>query len=222
MFKRVLIANRGEIAVRIARAAAGLGVETVSVFAPADALGLHVRATTASHALKAASDPVAAYLDIEALVAAAETSGCACVHPGYGFLSESAAFARACRDAGLVFIGPNADTLALFGDKTQARSLAQSLDIPVIPGSASLATAEDAATAAGKLGYPVMLKAAAGGGGRGMRAVAEPGEMAAAFARCQSEAKATPSATAAPSSWKSWSSVHGISRCRSWPTGMAA
>jgi acetyl/propionyl-CoA carboxylase alpha subunit/acetyl-CoA carboxylase carboxyltransferase component len=190
VFKRVLIANRGEIAVRIARAAAGLGVETVSVYAPADALGLHVRATTASRALKAASDPVAAYLDIAALVAAAEAGGCDAMHPGYGFLSESATFACACRDAGLVFIGPNADTLALFGDKTQARSLAQSLGIPVIPGSASLATADDAATAAATLGYPVMLKAAAGGGGRGMRAVAEPGEMGAAFARCQSEAKA--------------------------------
>ncbi|HEY3889804.1 MAG TPA: biotin carboxylase N-terminal domain-containing protein, partial [Caulobacteraceae bacterium] len=190
MFKRVLIANRGEIAVRIARAAAGLGVETVGVYAPADALGLHVRAATGSHALAASADPVAAYLDVAALVAAAEAAGCDGVHPGYGFLSESAGFARACRDAGLTFIGPGAEALALFGDKTRARELAKSLDIPVAPGSAALTSADDAGTAAEALGYPVMLKAAAGGGGRGMRAVSGPDAMAAAFARCRGEAQA--------------------------------
>ena len=190
MFKRVLIANRGEIAIRIARAASGLGVESVSVYAPADALGLHVRATTQAVALTGSADPVASYLDIPGLIAAAKATNCDCVHPGYGFLSESAAFARACSEAGLVFIGPDADTLALFGDKTKARALARSLGIPIVPGSAALATAADAATAAKKLGYPVMLKAASGGGGRGMRAVAAESEMAAAFARCQSEALA--------------------------------
>ncbi len=190
MFKRVLIANRGEIAIRIARAAAGLGVESVSVYAPADALGLHVRATTQSYALAASADPVAAYLDIAALVAAAKASGCDGVHPGYGFLSESAVFARACQEAGLVFIGPDARALALFGDKTRARELARSLGISIVPGSTPLASAEEAAADARMLGYPVMLKACAGGGGRGMRMVAGPGEMAAAFARCRSEAKA--------------------------------
>ena len=190
MFKRVLIANRGEIAVRIARAAAGLGVETVSVYAPADALGLHVRATTGSHALAASADPVAAYLDIAGLVAAAEATGCDAVHPGYGFLSESAAFARACQDAGLTFIGPGPDALALFGDKTRARDLAATLRIPIVPGSTLLATAEEAEADASALGYPVMLKASAGGGGRGMRAVSGSDEMAAAFARCRGEAQA--------------------------------
>jgi acetyl/propionyl-CoA carboxylase alpha subunit len=107
VFKRVLIANRGEIAIRIARAASGLGVEQVSVCAPADALGLHVRAATEARALAASADPVASYLDIPGLIAAAKATGCDCVHPGYGFLSESAAFARACGEAGLVFIGPD-------------------------------------------------------------------------------------------------------------------
>jgi acetyl/propionyl-CoA carboxylase alpha subunit/acetyl-CoA carboxylase carboxyltransferase component len=186
-----LIANRGEIAIRIARAAAGLGVETVSVYGPADALSLHVRVTTEAHELKAAgSDPVAAYLNIDGLIAAAKATGCDGVHPGYGFLSESTAFAKACADAGLVFIGPSAETLALFGDKTRARTLAKSLGVPTVPGSVSaLSSAKDAAKVAGEIGYPVMLKAAAGGGGRGMRAVADAKDLAGAFARCQSEAK---------------------------------
>ncbi|MFI4976528.1 MAG: carboxyl transferase domain-containing protein [Caulobacterales bacterium] len=193
MFNRVLIANRGEIAIRVARAASALGVEQVSVFAPADALSLHTRATTQSRALGAAAagDPVRAYLDIEALIAAAKETGCDCVHPGYGFLSENAAFAQRCADAGLVFIGPRPETLALFGDKTRARQLAQSLGVPIVPGSErALQSAHDAIAVATELGYPVMLKAAAGGGGRGMRAVASAEEMPAAFARCQSEAQA--------------------------------
>ncbi|HEY5007648.1 MAG TPA: biotin carboxylase N-terminal domain-containing protein, partial [Caulobacteraceae bacterium] len=190
MFKRVLIANRGEIAVRVARAAAGLGIESVAVYAQADALGLHVRAATQAHALADSADPVAAYLDIAGLIAAAEATRCDCVHPGYGFLSESAAFARACADAGLTFIGPGPDALALFGDKTRARDLAATLRIPIVPGSTPLASVEEAEADAAALGYPVMLKASAGGGGRGMRAVASAAEMAAAFARCRSEAQA--------------------------------
>ena len=194
MFKRVLIANRGEIAIRVARAAAALGVESVSIFAPADALSLHTRVTSESRVLStslASSDPVSAYLDIEALIEAAKTSHCDCVHPGYGFLSENAAFAMRCREEGLIFIGPSPATLALFGDKTKARELARSIGIPIIPGSPhALSSVEDAASIAKTLGYPVMLKAAAGGGGRGMRAVADSAELPASFARCQSEALA--------------------------------
>ncbi|HVN27782.1 MAG TPA: biotin carboxylase N-terminal domain-containing protein, partial [Candidatus Binataceae bacterium] len=195
MFKRVLIANRGEIAVRVARAAAALGVESVSVFAPADALSLHTRVTTESRPLATAqapsSDPVRAYLDIEGLIAAAKASRCDCVHPGYGFLSENAGFAKRCLDEGIEFIGPHPETLALFGDKTRARELARSLGIPIIPGSpTALKNVDDAIAVAKNIGYPVMLKAAAGGGGRGMRAVANAEEMATAFARCQSEAQA--------------------------------
>ncbi len=195
MFKRVLIANRGEIAIRVARAASALGVESVSVYAPADALSLHTRVTTESRALgtsKAPSDdPVRAYLDIEALIETARASRCDSVHPGYGFLSENTAFAKRCLEEGIVFIGPRPETLALFGDKTKARKLARSLGIPIIPGSPqAVEGAEEAMAVAEELGYPVMLKAAAGGGGRGMRAVASAEEMPAAFARCQSEARA--------------------------------
>ncbi|MGO9453336.1 MAG: carboxyl transferase domain-containing protein [Candidatus Binataceae bacterium] len=193
MFKRVLIANRGEIAIRVARAASALGVESVSVYAPADALSLHTRVTTESRAIGTAlaSDPVRAYLDIEALIEAAKSNRCDSVHPGYGFLSENAGFAARCIEEGITFIGPRPETLALFGDKTKARELARSLGIPIIPGSPrAVASAEDAMAVAEAIGYPVMLKAVAGGGGRGMRAIASADEMAAAFARCQSEALA--------------------------------
>ena len=190
--KRVLIANRGEIAIRIARAAAGLGMDSVAVYAPADALSLHTRlATDAREVGTDADDPVAAYLDIEALIEAALETGCDCVHPGYGFLAENPAFAERCAEAGLTFVGPTPAALALFGDKVLARSLARSLDIPVVPGSSRpIATAEQAEELAATVGYPVMLKAAAGGGGRGMRVVAAAEGMADAFARCRSEAEA--------------------------------
>ena len=191
MLKRVLIANRGEIAIRIARAASALGIESVAVYAPADALSLHARVTTTSRALSASSDPVRAYLDIDALIDAAKATRCDCVHPGYGFLSENAAFSKRCVAEGLAFIGPRPETLALFGDKTRARELARTLDIPIIPGSAhAFANAEVALGVAETIGYPIMLKAAAGGGGRGMRTVGSADEMAAAFARCTSEAQA--------------------------------
>ncbi len=193
MFRRVLIANRGEIAIRISRAAAALGVESVGVFAPEDALSLHTRMVTRARPIGGGAErkPLDAYLDIEALIAIAKESGCDCLHPGYGFLSENATFARRCGEEGLTFIGPRAETLALFGDKTRARDLASSLRIPIIPGSAGvLKTADDAAAAADGLGYPVMLKAAAGGGGRGMRRVDSRADMASAFARCRSEAAA--------------------------------
>lgn len=177
VFKRVLIANRGEIAIRVARAASALGVESVSVYAPADALSLHTRVTTESRALgetrsrgsshakdtppAASSDPVRAYLDIDALIEAAKASRCDSVHPGYGFLSEQSAFAQRCLEEGLAFIGPRPETLRLFGDKTQARELAHALGIPIIPGSPhAVASAEEARAIAEQIGYPVMLKAA--------------------------------------------------------------
>jgi acetyl/propionyl-CoA carboxylase alpha subunit/acetyl-CoA carboxylase carboxyltransferase component len=191
MFKRVLVANRGEIAIRIARAAAALNMESVAVYAAVDGLSLHSRVVTKAVAIgDPSTDPVRSYLDVETLIAAAKDTGCDCVHPGYGFLSEKASFARRCMEEGLVFVGPTPETLALFGDKTKARNLARSLDIPIVPGSPhALATHEEAVAVAEKLGYPVMLKAVAGGGGRGLRIVETPGEMQAAFARCQSEAE---------------------------------
>jgi acetyl/propionyl-CoA carboxylase alpha subunit/acetyl-CoA carboxylase carboxyltransferase component len=191
MFKKVLIANRGEITIRIARAAAALGVESVSVHAPIDALGLHTRASTESRAIGGGGDPVKAYLDIEALIEAARETGCDCVHPGYGFLSENAEFARRCLAEELAFIGPWPQTLELFGDKVKARALAASLGVPIIPGSGSaLVDAGAARKEADALGYPVMLKASAGGGGRGMRRVDGPDAMAEAFASAAREAQA--------------------------------
>ncbi len=191
MFKRVLIANRGEIAIRIAKAAAALGIESVSVYAPVDASSLHTRLTTQSRQLAATADAVRAYLDIDALIAVANEAGCDCIHPGYGFLSENGRFAQRCADAGIAFVGPSPASLELFGDKVRARDLARSLGIPIVPGSTrALRSADEAARFAREVGYPVMLKASAGGGGRGMRAVANAGEMSEAYARCRSEAEA--------------------------------
>ncbi|HTE38687.1 MAG TPA: biotin carboxylase N-terminal domain-containing protein, partial [Reyranella sp.] len=192
MFKRVLIANRGEIAIRIARAAASLGVESVAVFTPADSQSLHTKlADKAREIGKNVADPLRAYLDIEAVIAAAKESGADCVHPGYGFLSENAKFAERCRAEGLRFVGPSPAALALFGDKVAARAFAEKHGIPVVPGApGALASSADAKTVAQSIGYPVMLKASAGGGGRGMRIVTGPEEMDEAFARCQGEAQA--------------------------------
>jgi len=195
MFQRVLIANRGEIAIRIARAASSLGMESVAVHAPVDALSLHTRFATQAREIPGwdhkASDPVRAYLDIDAMIAIAKSAGCDCVHPGYGFLSENETFAQRCRDEGLVFVGPRPESLRLFGNKVKAREFAASLGIPVVPGAkAPLASAGEAAGLAAAIGYPVMMKASAGGGGRGMRVVRSAAEMDEAFARCQGEALA--------------------------------
>ena len=187
---RVLIANRGEIAIRIAKAAELLNMGTVAVYACDDERSLHVAAADEAEELPGA-DAVAAYLDIRAVVETALRCGCDCVHPGYGFLAENAAFADACAEAGIVFVGPSADTLELFGDKVRARALAASLDVPVAAGSpGAVADAAAAAEAAAAVGLPVMLKAAAGGGGRGMRAVERIEDIAEAFERCSSEAAA--------------------------------
>ncbi len=192
MIRRLLIANRGEIAVRIARAAADSGIESVAVFAEDDADAAHVRQAARAEAL--AGTGAAAYLDGAGLVAAARRSGCDAIHPGYGFLSEQPAFADACTAAGLLFIGPTAEQLALFGDKTRARDLARRCGVPVLPattGAVSLAAAgaflaEQLADGA----RGVMVKAVAGGGGRGMRIVQRPDDLAEAYERCRSEARA--------------------------------
>ena len=186
MIQSLLIANRGEIAIRIARAAAELGIRTVGVHSADDALSLHVRRMDAMLALPASG--AAAYLDIGRMIAAARESGCDAVHPGYGFLSENAAFARACAEAGLVFVGPAPDALDLFGDKTAARALAQSCDVPVAAGTSGPASLREARDFLSRHGA-IMLKAVAGGGGRGMRVVTAQADLADAYARCQSEAQ---------------------------------
>jgi acetyl/propionyl-CoA carboxylase alpha subunit/acetyl-CoA carboxylase carboxyltransferase component len=185
--KKLLIANRGEIAVRIARTAAEMGIESVAVFSEDDAASLHVKAADAAVPLSGAGP--AAYLDIAGVVAAAKGAGADALHPGYGFLSENAAFARACAAAGLTFVGPTPETLELFGDKGRARALAQSCGVPVLQGTDG-PTMVDQAQAFLAAHGPVMVKAVAGGGGRGMRPATTPDELAAAFERCASEAKA--------------------------------
>ena len=193
LHRRVLIANRGEIAIRIAKAAKALGMETVAVFAPVDGLSLHTKLTTSAHPIdqNGGQNAVSAYLDGASLIKIAKKAGCDCIHPGYGFLSENAEFASLCAAADITFIGPSPSALKLFGDKVAARALAQSLDIPVVPGSrTALASSAEAREAARAIGYPVMLKASAGGGGRGMRAVDGEDDLAEAFDRCQSEAAA--------------------------------
>ncbi|BEP89634.1 hypothetical protein GmRootV77_47080 [Variovorax sp. V77] len=191
MFSKVLIANRGEIAVRLVRALRDLGIASVAVHARDDAAALHVQLADVAVALDATGP--SAYLDVAALIAVAKAQGCDAVHPGYGFLSERADFAQACADAGPVFIGPTPEQLGLFGDKARARELAAQCDVPVMPGSAGAVTlaqaqaffAEQHAQGAG-----VMVKAIGGGGGRGMRAVLTADELPEAHARCMSEAKA--------------------------------
>ncbi len=191
LFSKVLIANRGEIAVRLVRALHDLDIASVAVHARDDAAALHAQLADVAVALDATGP--AAYLDVAALIAVAKAQGCDAVHPGYGFLSERADFAQACADAGLVFIGPTPEQLGLFGDKARARALATQCDVPVMPGSAGAVTlaqaqaffAEQHAQGAG-----VMVKAIGGGGGRGMRAVLDAQELPQAHARCMSEAKA--------------------------------
>jgi acetyl/propionyl-CoA carboxylase alpha subunit len=186
---RLLIANRGEIAIRIARAADDLGLESVAVHAGDERDALHARRATLARELPGRG--VAAYLDVAALIAVARDTGCRWVHPGYGFLAENAAFAAACEAAGLVFVGPDPHGLALFGDKLRARAHAASLGVPVLPGTAAAATLDDARAFLATLGgRPAMIKAVAGGGGRGMRIVRDAEALPAAWTRCAAEALA--------------------------------
>ncbi|MFK4510296.1 biotin/lipoyl-binding protein [Bradyrhizobium daqingense] len=189
-FKKLLIANRGEIAIRIARAAADSGITTVAIHPADDALSLHVR--VADEAIEIPGRGARAYLDIDAVVKAAKATGCDAVHPGYGFLSENAAFAKACTEAGIAFVGPKPAALELFGDKVAARQLAKRCGVPIIAGTSGPSTLEEITAFFASLGSnaAIVIKAMAGGGGRGMRVVENSADLAEAYARCQSEAKA--------------------------------
>lgn len=186
---KLLIANRGEIAIRIARTATDLGVATVAIYADDDVRSLHTRHADEAFALGATGVP--AYLDMARIIGLAIETGCDSVHPGYGFLSESAEFAAACESAGLNFIGPDVEALRLFGDKAQARALAERCGVPLLPGTSHAVTLDEATTFLADLGDggAVMLKAIAGGGGRGMRPVTHPDNLADAFTRATSEAQ---------------------------------
>jgi acetyl-CoA carboxylase biotin carboxylase subunit len=190
MFRKILIANRGEIAVRVLRACRELDIATVAVYSEPDASALHVRLADEAYLIGAAPS-AESYLNIERIIEAAHTSGAEAIHPGYGFLAENAEFARACAKAGLVFIGPPPAAMDLMGSKTNARRAAIAAGAPVVPGTTdALRSTDEARETAAHFGYPVMLKAAAGGGGKGMRLVASADEIASAFEAAQSEALA--------------------------------
>ncbi len=190
MFRKILIANRGEIAVRIIRACRELDISPVAVYSEADASALHVRLADEAYLIGAAPS-AESYLLIERIIEAARLSGAEAIHPGYGFLAENAEFARAVAEANLTFIGPSAEAIELMGSKTSARRAAIAAGAPIVPGTTEPLTSFDEARAtASKFGYPVMLKAAAGGGGKGMRLVVAEAELASAFDAAQSEAQA--------------------------------
>ena len=188
--RRILVANRGEIALRVLRACRELGLEAVAAYSEADRDSLAVR--LADGAVCVGPPPSrSSYLDIGKIVEAARLAGADAIHPGYGFLSENAAFARACEEAGIAFIGPGARAIELMGDKAMARRMAAEADVPITPGSpATLPDVAAARTAAARIGYPVLLKAAAGGGGRGMRVVRDEASLAGAFGDAAREAQA--------------------------------
>ncbi len=187
MFSKILIANRAEIAVRILRACRELGIRTVAVYSEADANALHVRLADEAVGL-GASPPPESYLSIQRILDAAARTGAEAVHPGYGFLSENASFAEAVQSAGLTFIGPPASAIRLMGDKSAARLSVQKAGVPVIPGRENLESQADFKRAAAEIGYPVLVKAAAGGGGRGMRVVPAENEMAESLEAARREA----------------------------------
>ncbi|MGD1885829.1 MAG: acetyl-CoA carboxylase biotin carboxylase subunit [Cohaesibacteraceae bacterium] len=188
--KRLLIANRGEIAVRIQRSAKALGIETVQVYSEADAPMRAVKQADQAVCIGPAK-AADSYLNIDAVIAAARETGADAVHPGYGFLAERAAFARAVADAGMVFVGPSADTIERMGDKVAAREAAEAAGVPVVPGSKGrLETVDDAVRIASDIGYPVMIKAAAGGGGKGSRIASNEDELKTMAPQAQAEAAA--------------------------------
>jgi acetyl-CoA carboxylase biotin carboxylase subunit len=189
MFSRVLVANRGEIAVRVIRALHELDIEAVAIYSTADKEAMHVR--LADRAVAVGPPPASqSYLNIPSVIAAATTTGCEAIHPGYGFLAENPAFVAACEDNDLVFVGPAADVMARMGDKVQAKAELKSAAVPLVPGSEAAVAPAEARSLSAELGYPVLLKAAAGGGGKGMRIVDNEDELEGAFRTAAAEAEA--------------------------------
>jgi acetyl-CoA carboxylase, biotin carboxylase subunit len=189
MFKKILIANRGEIAVRVVRACRDMGIATVAVYSEADRGALHVRMAAEAYCIGPAPS-VQSYLSIERILDAAKQSGADAIHPGYGFLAENAAFARACRDAKVRFIGPSPESIALMGSKVESRRAVAQYGVPMVPGTTDpVQTDADARRTAASVGYPIMLKASAGGGGKGMRLVKGEAELESALRNTRSEAR---------------------------------
>jgi acetyl-CoA carboxylase biotin carboxylase subunit len=190
MFHKILIANRGEIAVRIIRACKELGIKTVAVHSDVDADALHVSLADESVCIGPAAS-AKSYLNMRAIISAAELADADAIHPGYGFLSENAEFAEICEQCGLVFIGPTAESMRLMGDKISARQTVTAAGVPILPGTnESVETTEEAIRIAAEIGYPVIIKASAGGGGRGMKIVHSPASLPTALATARTEAQA--------------------------------
>src|SRR3954467_14125880 len=188
--RKLLVANRSEIAIRVFRAATELGLRTVAIYAQEDRLSMHRFKADEAYLIGKGKGPVAAYLDIEGIVALAKEKGVELIHPGYGFLSENAKFARACRQAGIEFVGPKAELLELMGDKVAARALTQKLKIPTLPGTEDpVSDRAQALKIAANIGFPLIIKAAFGGGGRGMRVVHKAGDLDALLDEAQGEAE---------------------------------
>jgi acetyl-CoA carboxylase biotin carboxylase subunit len=189
VFKKVLIANRGEIALRVIRACKELGIRTVAVHSDVDSNSLHVRMAD-EHVCIGPADSSLSYRNIPNVLSAAEVTGADAIHPGYGFLAENAHFAEVCESIGVRFIGPTSDHIAMLGDKAKAREIMGRKNIPLMPGTGELKSEQEALEAARKIGFPVIFKASAGGGGRGMRVVNREEDLARAFQTAQAEAKA--------------------------------
>ena len=187
MFKKILIANRGEIAIRIIRACKEMGIKTVAVYSKADEFSLHVKFADEAICI-GNGPPLESYLNIPRIIAAAEISNTDAIHPGYGFLAENAQFSRICKENGFCFIGPDAETIALMGDKVNARKAAKDSKVPIVPGSNVLNSADELIEISNGIGYPVMLKASGGGGGKGMRVLNDASEAEKGFSIIQSEA----------------------------------
>src|SRR6476659_326203 len=188
MFKKILVANRGEIAVRVIRACAEMSIATVAVYSDADRAALHVRmADEAVHIGPAPSRE--SYLVMDSIIRAAKSTGADAIHPGYGFLAENAAFAQECANAGITFIGPSPKAIALMGSKVESRRAVSRFGVPMVPGTMDpIAGENEARSIARALGYPVMLKASAGGGGKGMRLLHSEAELSSAFSSACAEA----------------------------------
>ena len=187
MFKKILIANRGEIAIRIIRACKEMGIKAVAVYSKADKFSLHVKFADEAICI-GEGPPLESYLNIPRIIAAAEISNTDAIHPGYGFLAENAQFSRICKENEFSFIGPDAETIALMGDKVNARRVAEDSKVPIVPGSNVLNSADELIEISNGIGYPVMLKASGGGGGKGMRVLNDASEAEKGFSIIQSEA----------------------------------
>ena len=187
MFKKILIANRGEIAIRIIRACKEMGIKTVAVYSKADQFSLHIKFADEAICI-GAGPPLESYLNIPRIIAAAEISNADAIHPGYGFLAENAKFSAICEENGFSFIGPNSETIDLMGNKVNARKVAEESGVPIVPGSNALSSVDDLLEIANNIGYPVMLKASGGGGGKGMRVLNNASESEKGFGIIQSEA----------------------------------